>query len=156
MEESEGTHPFPLTLQPLTLGREQLGQGIQGGKMSVFEGQIGERPQAFGGLQFWGVRRQEDQMEAFRIGQLRGGMPPRPVQNQHDLPALSRAGITGKSVEHRLKSERVHARHQPILAFPRLRTDEGVHVEPGEAVFHRYRWCFASLSPHFPDNGLQS
>ena len=156
MEEGQGAHPFTLTFSPPTLGREQRSQGVQGGEMSVFQGHVGERPQAFSRLQLWRVRGQEDQMEALRTGQQRGGLPPRPVQNQHDLPALPRASITGKAVKHRLKSERLHARHQPILAFPRLRTDKCVHLQPGVAVFHRSCWGFASLSPHLPDNGLQS
>lgn len=155
MEEGQETHPFILTFQPPTLCRQLLGERIQGLEMTVFQGCIGERPQAFGRLQFGGVRRQEDQANPLRALQLRGGMPPRAIQDQHDLAGGAGPRIAGELSEHGLESGRVDAGYSPILTFPGLGADKGIHIQPGVAVFDGNRRGFAALGPSSREEGLQ-
>ena len=110
MEEGEGTDVLPLLFQPTTPLRKQAGQGFQGFEVTILQRCIGEGPKAFGGLQLRGIGRQEDELHARWALQLRGGMPPRTIQDQDDLPRLASLCVVGKAVQHSLEGRRVDRR----------------------------------------------
>ena len=73
MEVCVGANGFPAQGRaPFGDHRVEFGQGL---KMPVGDGFIDQRPEAFGGLEFRAVRRQEDQDDAIRDGQTDGAMP---------------------------------------------------------------------------------
>ncbi len=73
---------------------------LDSGEMLIDEHRIGQWPQVFGGLEFGGIRRQEQQMDVLRDAQTETGMPARAVQHQHNLLAWAGSGSTGKGGEH--------------------------------------------------------
>src|SRR3954467_12347915 len=85
---------------------------LQGLEVLIDDGLVGQRPQAFGGLDLWRIRRQEHQFNALRNHQIRGDVPARAVEHQDDVlvgptsaadearGALNRAVLTPSAMNH--------------------------------------------------------
>ena len=58
---------------------------IQRVEIFIDDGLVRQRPQAFGGLDLWRIRRQEHQFNALRNHQIRGDVPARAVEHQDDV-----------------------------------------------------------------------
>ena len=65
MKGGAASNDFRVSLQPATPLRLSVLQLVKGGEDPIGEWFVGERPQTFCRLQFWGVRRQKEQMQSF-------------------------------------------------------------------------------------------
>ncbi|HET9320116.1 MAG TPA: hypothetical protein VFO27_10075 [Bryobacteraceae bacterium] len=59
---------------------------VDRGEVAIDQDGIGEGPQMLGGLEFWGVRRQKQQVEVVWHAQSLGAVPAGPIQHKHELP----------------------------------------------------------------------
>jgi len=94
-----------------TLG-ESFIEFLQSLEVLIDDGLVGQRPQAFGGLDLGRVRWQEHQFNALRNLQILGDMPARAVEHQDDglvgptaaandaRSALNRAVLTPSAMNH--------------------------------------------------------
>lgn len=78
-------------------------QVLDGGEVLVDEGGVRQRPEMFGGLQFRGIGREEQQMEVIRDPQAQAGMPPRPIKDQDDLLVGTGSDLAGELCQFHFK-----------------------------------------------------
>jgi hypothetical protein len=67
MEERRGADQIGAGLQCHTARGLRVFEVVDRGEVAIDQYGIGEGPQMLGGLEFWGVRRQEEQMSAIRF-----------------------------------------------------------------------------------------
>ncbi len=72
---------------------------VEGAEGSIGDAFISQRPQPLTGLEFGGIRRQEQQMDAFGHHEVRTGMPARSIQYQQDPPGGTSSHRLGKMGE---------------------------------------------------------
>ena len=94
-----------------TLGKNLI-EFLQGLEVFIDNGLVGQRPQAFGGLDLRRVRWQEHQFNALRNHQIPGDMPARTIKHQDDVlvgptsaandarSALNKAVLTPSAMNH--------------------------------------------------------
>ncbi len=99
---------------------EVLGEVFEGREARVDDGLVGERPQPFGGLEFGGVGRQEEEDEALGRFDLLGDVPAGTCQ-----PALSSTKMIILSVpapSSRTKASRVFWKASMLTVLKRYQT----------------------------------
>ena len=82
---------------------------LQGLEVFIDNRLVGQRPQAFGGLDLWRVRWQEHQFNAFRNHQILGDMPARAVEHQDDVLVGTGADLGGERRQERAEQGGVDA-----------------------------------------------
>ena len=85
VKERGGAHEIATGLQGDTAGGLDVLQLLDRGEMAVDQDGVGERPQMFGGLQFGGIRRQEEQVDVVGHAQALGAVPARAIQDEDNL-----------------------------------------------------------------------
>ena len=63
MEQRGGADTLRLALEGGAVGKLSLFKLLDGREMAVDQRRVGERPEMFGWLEFWRIRRQEEQMD---------------------------------------------------------------------------------------------
>lgn len=114
-------------------------------EMAVDDGLVDMGPESFGGLQFGGVGRQEDEADAFGDGE-RLGVPAGAVEDEDDDPVASGARLAGEEREGVLEE---------LLVDAGGGRDEGGDVEPFEAVVAAGDRALATRRPDPPQDRLQ-
>jgi hypothetical protein len=66
------------------------------GEMPIGQDGVGERPQVFGGLQFRGIRGQEEQVNVIGDAEVHARVPSSPIQHEDDLLVGAGANLAGK------------------------------------------------------------
>ena len=84
MKMSQGADHLRLVLKHDTALDLCLFQVIEGAKGAIGDAFIGQWPQAFTGLQFRRIGRQEEQMDPFGHHEFLAGMPPSSIEHQQD------------------------------------------------------------------------
>jgi hypothetical protein len=156
VEQGRGADQIRTGLQRHTAGGLGVFEGVDRGKMAVHEDGVGERPQMLGGLQFGGIRRQEEQMHVVGDLQALGLVPACAVQDQHDLLGGAGSHRGGKGSELGFEKRDVHARRQMKDGPPRGRVHEPDEVAPFVAVLDGRHGALAVKPPHFVQYRFQA
>jgi hypothetical protein len=89
-----------------TLGKNLI-EFLQGLEVFIDDGFVRQRPQAFGGLKLWRIRRQEHQFNALRNPQILGDVPARAVEHQDDVLVGTGADLGGERRQQRTEQRGV-------------------------------------------------
>lgn len=135
------------------LGLDVL-QLLNRAEMAIDERGISERPQMFRGLEFGGVRRQEEEVQMVWHAQALGAVPACPIQDKDDLPGGTRADGLRESREFGLKERDIDAGRQVKDRATRGRMNKADQVAPFIAVLDRGQWAFAVETPDFVQDGF--
>lgn len=128
---------------------------FDGVERSIGDGLVGERPEAFGGLQLGGVGWQVFDVDAAGDLERVGAVPPGVVDGQHDDAILSGADRLGEQAQafvHRFGIDRIG--EQP-LDLAGLGLDVGVEVKPLIAGAGAGLGALALGRPDPPDDRFQ-
>lgn len=128
---------------------------IDRGKVPVGERGVGQRPEVFGGLEFGGIRRQEEQVQVLGDAQSGTGVPPRAVEDQHNLLGGTGAHGAGEFGELDLEERDADAGRQMEEGLARGGLNEAHHVAPLKAVLDRGDRAFAVEAPDLVEDRLQ-
>ncbi len=96
MKAGERLDLVTAVLEDNTAVRLDILQLVQGLEVPIDEWRVGERPEAFGRLDFGRVGWQKRQVDMRRNGQMSAGMPAGAVEHQDDLAVRPRPGVFGK------------------------------------------------------------
>ena len=69
---------------------------LQGVEVFIDDGLVRQRPQAFGGLDLWRIRRQEHQFNPLRNHEIPGDVPARTIKHQDDVLVRTGADLGGE------------------------------------------------------------
>ena len=145
-----------VALQLGAAGELRVFELLDRGEMAVDEDRVGQRPQMFGGLQFRGIRRQEEQVDVVRYPPVdAGGFPAGAVQHQHNLLGGTGSHLAGERGALNFKHRNADGGWQigQMEDGPtRGRMDKADQIAPGEAVLDAGH---GSLAPWGPDAAQQ-
>jgi hypothetical protein len=116
-----------------TLGKNLI-EFLQGLEVLIDDGLVRQRPQAFGGLDLWRIRRQEHQFNALRNHQILGDVPACTVEYQDDVLVGTGADLGGERRQERTEQRGVDAVGDEPHDLARGGPDEAVQIEPLVAV----------------------
>src|SRR5712692_1751369 len=156
MEQCGGADALALTLEVGAAGELDVFQLLDRGEMPVDQAGVGQRPEMFGGLQFWGVGWQEEQMDMLGHPEAHTRMPAGTVEHQDDLFVRAGAGLTGELRELHLKERDGDTRGQMEEGPTGSRMDETHQVAPFEAVAHWSAGPLANRRPDAPEQRLEA
>lgn len=117
---------------------------------------IGERPEMFGRLQFRGIRREKEEVDALRHLDLVSGMPPCAIEHHDDPLGPPGANVAGKGCQHPGKERCRHGRQEPPLGLARGGADEATEIEPLVALLDGSDRPLSDGCPHPADEGEQA
>jgi hypothetical protein len=156
MEVGARADQLRLVLQHDTPVRLSCLQVVEGWEHPIGHPLVGERPQAFTGLQFGRVGWQEEQMNAFGHHQLLAGVPASSIQHQQDPFALASSDSLGELRQ----SNREHfcrdRGQQEPLGPPRGRMHKAKDVHPLIALPHGDLWPRPLAHPHAAQDGFET
>lgn len=118
------------------MGELRLFEVLDAREMAVVEGRVGEWPEVFGWLELWRVGRQEQQVDVVRHTQPLRGVPPRAIQDEHNLLAGTCSRLAGKGGELGFEERNAHARGQMEERSARRGMHKADEIAPGIAVVH--------------------
>ena len=138
MEAGMSLDDLWMRLKPAAALSLNLFQFIEGGKDPIGQWLVRKRPEPFSRLHFWGIRRQEHQVDALRQCKSSTAVPAGTIQHQHDRfvwpcshPPLAKA-------ESRQGEDLTAFRgHEPPTRLPTLGMDKGKDIHPFIALGHR-------------------
>lgn len=110
--------------------RDGLVDLVESGEVPVDQRLVEQGPEALGRLELGRVRRQVDEPDALRDGQVRLGVPAGAVEHEKDGAVASGAGFAGKEGEQALEQGLRHAVGEIPEHLARGRLHEGRDVEP--------------------------
>jgi len=138
-----------------TLGKNFI-EFLQGLEVLIDDGLVGQRPQAFGGLDLWRIRRQEHQFNALRNLQIPGDVPARAVEHQDDALVGTGADLGGERRQERAEQRGVDAVGDEPDDLAGGRPDEAVQIEPLVAVVAAGGRTATARRPDSAQDRLQS
>jgi hypothetical protein len=138
-----------------TLG-ENFIEFLEGLEVFIDDGLVGQRPQAFGGLDLWRVRWQEHQFNALRNHQIPGDMPARAVEHQDDVLVGTGADLGGERRQERAEQGGVDAVGDEPHDLARGGPDEAVQIKPLVAVMATGDGAAATRRPDLAQDRLQA
>ena len=124
-------------------------------KGTIGKGLIGQRPQAFCGLEFGRMGGQEDQVDACWNDKVMTGMPPRLVEHQCHLLALSGTDLLGEVRQDQTEDIGAHGRPELPLRLSGERLDKGIQVHPLVAVMDGGDGTLPTPRPHSAQERFQ-
>jgi hypothetical protein len=136
VEERVSADEVGLLLEDKAALRLDLLQRGQIGEAHVGQGRIGQRPQMLRRLQFGGIGRQGDQVDALRERD-GAGVPARAVEHERDAPPGTGSHVPGKGGEHLGEGGSGDRGQEPPLGLAGAGPDEAADVEPLVALLHR-------------------
>jgi hypothetical protein len=141
-------------------GDAALGLGffevVDRGEVAVGERRIREGPEVFGGLQLGRIRRQEEQVQVLGDVQLGTGVPPRAVEDQHDLLGGTGTDGAGEFGELDLEERDVDGGREVEEGLTRGGLDEANQIAPREAVLDRGDRTLAVEAPDLVQDRFQA
>ena len=155
MEEGVLSDEVRLLLEVETARCLHLLERREIGKAPVGQRLIGQWPEMLRRLQFGGVGRQEDEVDACRDLNRLPGVPARAIEHQQDLLGGTCPHIPSKGGEHLAEDERGDGREEPPLGCPRAGTDEATDIEPLVALLDGGDRPPAFRCPDPPDQGQE-
>ena len=138
-----------------TLG-ENFIEFLQGLEVLIDDGLVGQRPQAFGGLDLGRVRWQEHQFNALRNHQILGDMPARAVEHQDDVLVGTGADLGGERRQERPEQRGVDAVGDEPHDLARGGPDEAVQIKPLVAVMAAGGRTAAAWRPDLAQDRFQA
>lgn len=139
-----------------TAFRLRLFQLFDRGEMAVGQHRVGERPEMLGRVELGGVGRQDQQVDVVRHGRVGTGVPPRPIEHQHELFVWPGSRAAGERRQHGGEQLGADLAQQKPDGAARGRIDEGRQIAPLVAVLHRRHRPGAGEGPHPMHDGLQA
>ena len=137
-----------MRLQPAaSLGLDCF-QLIQRDENSIGQRLVRKWPEPFSGLDLWGIRGQERQMDALRDPEVSAAVPARPIHDQQDLFSWSCSHLLGKGGQGAGEHLDADRRQQPPAGLSALRMHKGEDIHPFIALSH---WGFDCCSLWCPD-----
>jgi hypothetical protein len=124
--------------------------------MAIDEHRVGQWPEMFCRLEFWGIRRQKQEVHMFRNSEAHTGMPPRSVEHQHNLFGRTGSHHSGKGRELRLKKRYGDTGGEVKDRATGSGVDKADDIPPGETVPHNGGWPLANGRPDSPQKWLQA
>jgi hypothetical protein len=122
-----------VTEDAASLGKNLI-EFLQRLKVFIDDWLIRQRPQAFGGLDLWRVRRQEHQFNALRNHQILGDVPARAVEHQDDVLVGTGADLGGERRQQRPEQRGVDTVGDEPHDLAGSGPDEAIKIEPLVAV----------------------
>jgi len=156
MEQRGGADAFALALEGSTPRKLSVFQVLDGGEVLVNEGGIGQRPEVLSGLQFGGIRRQEEQMHMVRHLQPEAGVPPSAIQHEDNLLVGAGANLARELRQLDLEERDGDTRGQMKECPSRGGMDKANQVAPGKAVLHRGHWTLTDWRPDAAQQRFQA
>src|SRR3954467_5193989 len=138
-----------------TLG-ENFIEFLEGLEVFIDDGLVGQRPQAFGGLNLWRVRGQEHQFNALRNHQIPGDMPARTIKHQDDVLVGTGADLGGERRQERAEQGGVDAVGDEPHDLARGWSDEAVQIKPLVAVMAPGNGTAATRRPDLAQDRFQA
>jgi hypothetical protein len=138
-----------------TLGKNLI-EFLQGLEVLIDDGLVRQRPQAFGGLDLWRIRRQEHQFNALRNHQILGDVPACTVEYQDDVLVGTGADLGGERRQERTEQRGVDAVGDEPHDLARGWPDEAVQIEPLVAVMAAGGRTAAARRPDLAQDRFQS
>ena len=138
-----------------TLGKNLI-ELLQGLEVFIDDRLVGQRPQAFGGLDLWRVRGQEHQFNALRNLQILGDMPARAVEHHDDVPVGTGADLGGERRQERAEQGGVDAVGDEPHDLAGGGPDEAVQIEPLVAVMTAGGRTAAAWRPNLAQDRFQA
>ena len=138
-----------------TLGKNLI-EFLQGLEVLIDDGLVGQRPQAFGGLDLGRVRWQEHQFNALRNHQIPGDMPARAVEHQDDVLVGTGADLGGERRQERAEQRGVDAIGDEPHDLARGGPHEAVQIKPLVAVMAVGGRTAATRRPDLAQDRFQS
>ena len=93
MKAASGANALGLALEGSAACQLRLFELLNAFEMAVDQQRIGERPQMFSGMEFWGIGWQEEQVDVVRHAQALRAMPAGAIQQEYDLLAVTRTAV---------------------------------------------------------------
>ena len=134
---------------------EDLIEVIEGFEVLIGKGLVRQWPQAFGGLDFGRIGRQEHQLHPVRDVQVLGDVPAGPVQDQDDVLVRAGPDLGGERCQERIEEGGVDAVGDEPDDLAGRRPDEAVQVEPLEPVVAVGDRAAAARRPDLAPDRLQ-
>lgn len=150
MEQSGGADARMLALEGGAPRKLCVFELLDAGEMAVDQGGIGESPKMLSGLQFRGIRRQEEQVDVVGDPQVHAGMPASTIEDEHDLLPGTRSDLLGKCRQFYLKERDTDRGRQMKQGAARGGMDKAHEIAPGEAMLHRGHWTLTNRRPDPP------
>lgn len=138
-----------------TLG-ENFIEFLEGLEVLIDDGLVGQRPQAFGGLDLRRVRWQEHQFNALRNLQILGDMPARAVEHQDDVLIGTGADLGGERRQERAEQSGVDAVGDEPHDLAGGWSDEAVQIKPLVAVMATGDGAAAARRPDLAQDRFQA
>ena len=130
-------------------------QVLDGSKVLVDEGGIGQRPQVLGRLQFGRVGREKQQVDMVGDSQLdAGGFPAGPIEHEHDLLAGTGSDLARKFRQLHCKQGNADGGRQMEDGPTGGGMDEADQITPRKAVLHGGNGPLPDGRPHAPQQRL--
>src|SRR5712692_841261 len=95
-------------------------------------------------------------MDAIRKHQRRTAMPPSTIQYQDDTPIRASADCPCKVCKRDGENLDANRWKEQAVCFPRLRTNETVHIQPLVTVPDAHNWALSFPCPDAPEDWLEA
>ena len=138
-----------------TLGKNLI-EFLQGLEVFIDDRLVRQRPQAFGGLDLWRIRRQEHQFNALWNHQIPGDVPARAVEHQDDVLVGTGADLGGERRQQCAEQGGVDAIGDEPHDLARCWPDEAIKIKPLVAVMTAGGWAAAAWRPDLAQDRLQA
>lgn len=148
MEEGVLANALGLLLEGKAALCLDLLQGGEVGEADIGERLVGQRPEVLGGLEFGGVGRLDEEMNAVGHLHLLAGMPAGAIKHQRQPLGRSCANILSKGSQHLAKDGRSDRGQEPPLGLPGGRPDKATDIQPLVALLD---WGDGTLADGGPD-----
>ena len=129
---------------------------LEGLEVFIDDGLVGQRPQAFGGLDLGRVRWQEHQFNALRNHQIPGDMPARTIKHQDDVRVGTGADLGGERRQERAEQGGVDAVGDEPHDLAGGGPDEAVQIKPLVAVMATGDGAAAAGRPDLAQDRFQA
>ena len=145
-----------LSFEPRTLLSEHSFQSGEVLRTGVGDGGIGEVPDAFHRLQFWGIRGEAHNLNPVWMSLLGRDMKTTIVFDDQDVMLLARPDTGRESGHDHLIRLLIERRDDPEATFAGFWIDKGVHVEPFIAWVNGANERLSCRCPRCPKDGLEA
>ena len=138
-----------------TLGKNSI-EFLQGFKVFVDDGLVRQRPQAFGGLDLWRIRRQEHQFNTLRNHQIFGDVPACAIWHQDDVLVTTGSNLSGERRQQCAEQGGVDAIGDEPHDLASSRSNKTVQIKPLVAVMSAGGRTASARRPDLAQDRLQS
>lgn len=156
MEGGSTADHLRMSLEPATALGLNLLQFVQRGEDAVGERFVGKRPQPFCRLQFWRMRGQEQQVQAFWDDEIDTLMPTGLIQNQQKMFGWPGALFLGKGGQSQRKGDRTDGGHQQPTGSSALGFDKAIDIHPLVALPDHCAHARSLARPDAPQDGFEA